>query len=894
MIRKHVVRAVLRRNFSAYFSSPTGYVFITVFIVLSSALAFCQDAFFTANLANLDTLNRFFPFLLLFFVPAIAMGAWAEERKQGTDELLLTLPARDLELVLGKYLAALGVYSVALLFSMTHLLVLRALGRPDLGVMLGTYAGYWFLGAALLSVAMVASLLTTSMTVAFILGALFCAVPVTMGQAEAILGGRLERWVTNVGVAEPFRDFTSGILSLEGVVYFAALTAVMLYVNLVLLSRRHVTQEGEWAHRVTRAVLLVVAAVSLGILTHRLHWTADLTSERLHTLTQQTRETLGKIDAAKPVFVQAFVSPEVPSDYVQTRENLLLILRRMSAMAGERLQLRVVEATPFSEAARDAEKFNIRPERVRETEEGRQGTRSVYLGVAFTCGAEEAVVPFLYRGLSVEYELTRSLGVVIGARRRKIGVAATDAKIFGGFEFEAMSNQPPWSIVDELKKQYDVASVTLDQEVKESYEVLVVPMPSSLTQPQMDNLLAYVRKGRPTLLLDDPLPLFNPGLGPREPRRGPGGRGGMFGQAPPGEPKGDLGKLMAGIGVSWPEDDVVWDSYKPPLFREEEKEILFAGPAGGNARAFNPDDTISSGLQNMVFLCTGHLRPRTDLPLAFTPLVSTTLQSGVVLSSQALQRDMFGRIAGFNPMRVHRFGGREYTLAARIQGTLPAEPPRDGGAAAPPEPAKVDVIVVADLDFVAEQFFRLRRQGIQDLNFDNITFLLNCVDMLAGDASYVALRKRRPAHRTLETVERRSKVHQEDQVKDAERAEDEAKSQGARAQEEFDRKVEEVRKRSDLDARMKEITVLNIQEMEQRRLDAAKARIEDEKNTRIDRSRSQMTAAVRGIQKNIKVFAVLLPPILPFGIALAVFWVRLSRERQRPIETPAAPERSSP
>ena len=126
-LRGQVVGAIFKRNFSAYFSGMLGYLFIIVFVVAGGFLAFNTE-FFTANEPNLDQLTKWYPVLLLFFVPAITMSVWADERRSGTDELLFTLPATDLEVLLGKYFAVLAVYTVALLFSCTYMVVLSMLG----------------------------------------------------------------------------------------------------------------------------------------------------------------------------------------------------------------------------------------------------------------------------------------------------------------------------------------------------------------------------------------------------------------------------------------------------------------------------------------------------------------------------------------------------------------------------------------------------------------------------------------------------------------------------------------------------------------------------------------------------------------------------------------------
>ena len=282
MSRTQVILALFRKELRSFLGNPTGYVFLTLFIGASAAAAFLTDTFFSRNLADLATLNQWMPAILMFFVPAVTMGLWADERRSGTDELLLTLPVRDGEVVIGKFLGALGVYTVGLVFSLANVAMLAYLGDPDSGLMFATYLGYWLMGALFVAVGMVGSMFTGNTTVAFILGALGCAALVFAGQAPwasalvgvivlaalgalkwsvifgrgaglgALIGaaaglvlwlGGFFPWFTDIFAAlsapAHFASFGEGLLRLGDIVYFVGATAVALYLCTILISRRH-------------------------------------------------------------------------------------------------------------------------------------------------------------------------------------------------------------------------------------------------------------------------------------------------------------------------------------------------------------------------------------------------------------------------------------------------------------------------------------------------------------------------------------------------------------------------------------------------------------------------------------------------------------------------------
>jgi ABC-2 type transport system permease protein len=905
--RLHVIGAVFKRNFLSYFSNPAGYVFITLFVFVSSCVAFWQAIFFANNQANLDELNTYMPYLLLLFIPAITMNTWAEERKQGTDELLLTLPAHDLDVVLGKYLAALGIYSVALLFSLPQVFVLAWVASPpevsvfgwlgslDLGMLFATYVGYWLMGVLLIAVGMVASILSANVTVAFILGALFCAMPIFLGRVAEALKSTTQRAFEQWSIGSQFADFGAGVITLDGVLYFVGLAMAMLYLNMLLLGRRHwaggEASTNHWLHSLARIVAVVVGIASVTLIVNQWGIRADASSEGLHTLSSESIDLAKGISADRPVLIQAFVSPVVPREYVEIRSDLLGLLREYQARSGGKIRLNIMSTEVFSEEARQAEKrFAIEPHRVFSLEQGKQESTEIFLGVAFTSGTEEVVIPFFDRGLPVEYELTRSIRVVSKSGRKKVGILQTDAKLMGGMDMRTFSQTPEWSIVTELKKQYDVSSVSPDTPIPSDLNVLLVAQPSSLTQRQIDAVTDHVKKGGATLLFLDPFPYEpvmngNPSLAPEVPKQPPGG---MFGGGQPPEPKGNLSSLLDACGIDWPANEIVWNMYNPhPKMSDLQAtpEIVFIGTGSGAADAFNEQQSASAGMQEIVMLFPGLLRSHSvGSGLEFTPLLRTGPTGGTIAWSDFAQQGFMG-FSGVNPRRRHLRSNLSYTLAAHVTGQLGSdalketkkvdEKKKDEKAAAP---AKINVIAVADLDCIGEQFFEMRRRKIEDLEFDNVSFVLNCVDVLAGDESFVRLRGKRPVHRRLEAIEARAKEFDKVLADKTKQAEQMATDELDQAQQAFQKQVDAVQSHTDWDERTKEIQLANIQRIANRRLEVTKQGIEDKKLNEIREAKTDSEQRIRGIQNRVRFAAAIVPPLPPAILGLLVFFWRRTRE----------------
>jgi ABC-2 type transport system permease protein len=232
---------VMRRELSGYFSTPVAWVFIVIFLVMSGAFTFYIGSFFERGNADLAPFFQFNPWLYLFLVPAIAMRLWAEERRSGTIELLLTLPLTTGQAVLGKFLAAWLFIGLALLLTFPIWLTVNYLGEPDNGIIVAGYIGSWLMAGGFLAIGSCISALTRNQVVAFILTVVVCfgfmlsGLPMVMNLFTGWAPQALLDVIADFSFLAHFASISKGVIDLRDLVYFALVITFWLAANTIVL-----------------------------------------------------------------------------------------------------------------------------------------------------------------------------------------------------------------------------------------------------------------------------------------------------------------------------------------------------------------------------------------------------------------------------------------------------------------------------------------------------------------------------------------------------------------------------------------------------------------------------------------------------------------------------------
>ena len=235
------VLAVMKRELSSYFATPVAYVFIVIFLVLASTFTFYLGNFYERGQADLEAFFTFHPWLFLFLVPALSMRLWAEERKSGSIELLMTLPIEVWQAVVGKFLAAWIFTGIAIALTFPIWITVNYLGAPDNGVIVAAYIGSFLMAGAFLAVGACISATTKNQVIAFILSVVACFALLLAG-FDLVLDA-FSAWapqavvdsIASLSFLTHFSSISKGVIDVRDLVYFALLIATCLYANTIVL-----------------------------------------------------------------------------------------------------------------------------------------------------------------------------------------------------------------------------------------------------------------------------------------------------------------------------------------------------------------------------------------------------------------------------------------------------------------------------------------------------------------------------------------------------------------------------------------------------------------------------------------------------------------------------------
>lgn len=234
------MNVVLKRELASYFATPLAYVFIVIFLMLAGSFAFFFGNFFQSGQADLRAFFAYHPWLYLFLVPALSMRLWAEERKSGTLELLMTLPLTLRDMVLGKFLAVWLFTGLALLLTFPLWITVNYLGDPDNGVIIASYIGSWLMAGSMLAMGACISAATKNQVIAFIVTVMLCFLFLASGMdiVQGWLPEFLKAPIASLSFLTHFNAIMKGVLDLRDLLYFLILMTGWLLANAIVIDMK--------------------------------------------------------------------------------------------------------------------------------------------------------------------------------------------------------------------------------------------------------------------------------------------------------------------------------------------------------------------------------------------------------------------------------------------------------------------------------------------------------------------------------------------------------------------------------------------------------------------------------------------------------------------------------
>lgn len=360
------IRLTARKELAGFFASPAAFLFLGAFLAVTLFVFFWVDRFFSRGLADVRPLFQWMPVLLIVLVSALTMRAWAEERRAGTLELLLTSPTAPTELVLGKFLGAMGLVAIALALTLPLPITVALLGPLDWGPVIGGYVAALALAAAYVAIGLWVSARTDNQIVSLIMTALIAGAFYLIGSSALtnLSGHRAGEVLRELGAGARFDSITRGVLDLRDLYYYLSLTATFLVLNRLAIERlRWAGNPPQPSHRRWGwiAALLAGNALAANLWLHQVSGArVDLTAGRIYSLSDATRTYLSELQ--EPLLIRGYFSAATHPLLSPLVPQLRDLLQEYAVAGGNKVRVEFVDPHDDPKLEEEAAgKYGIRP-----------------------------------------------------------------------------------------------------------------------------------------------------------------------------------------------------------------------------------------------------------------------------------------------------------------------------------------------------------------------------------------------------------------------------------------------------------------------------------------------------------------------------------------------------
>lgn len=513
--------SLLKKEIASFFGSLTGYVVVFVFLLATSLFLWVFPGNYNipdAGYASLDGLFSLAPWVYLFLVPAVTMRLFAEEKRLGTMEVLLTRPLSVFRIVFAKFLAGLLLVSITLLPTLIYFYSVYAVGNPvgciDTGGTWGAYIGLFFLAAIYVALGLLASALTDNPVFAFIL-ALFLSFLAYLGfdlVGTMQLPSAIQQTLTSFGINEHYESISRGVIDSRDLTYFL----ISIFFFLFLTSRIIHFHKVNLRTEIKRGIVVFTGLIFIGIISGQIFFRLDLTAESRYSITDVSKDLVKSLN--KPVEITLYLDGELPAGFRKLKKSIQEKIADYNAWSSKRINLTIIDPYEITDVKRRDQLFaelanrGLQPTDIRQNTEQGTITRRIFPGAILEYGEKRMSINLLKNNPalqaevnlnnsieSLEYEFTNAFSDLISDTKQTVAFLTGQGEL---------TENETHDIAATLAEKYNVVQIGADEleNNRDRIKTLIIANPTlKFTESDKFQIDQFLMNGGRMMWLIDPV-----------------------------------------------------------------------------------------------------------------------------------------------------------------------------------------------------------------------------------------------------------------------------------------------------------------------------------------------------------------------------------------------------